>query len=69
MHTHKLGGDIIARTGRPPIQDTSRNEHLSIRLTKEEKEEINYCSEKLGIPRTDAIMKGIKKIIKEIEKE
>lgn len=57
------------RTGRPPIQDTSRNEHLSIRLTKSEKEEINSCSEKLGISRTDTIMKGIRLVEAEIKKK
>lgn len=57
------------RTGRPPFQSTSRNEHLSIRLTKQEKEEINDCSEKLGISRTDTIMKGIGLVREEIEKE
>lgn len=57
------------RTGRPPLQDTSRNDHLSIRLTKKEKEQINYCSEKLGISRTDTIMKGINLVRKELEKE
>lgn len=57
------------RTGRPPIQDSSRNEHLSIRLTKKEKEEINYCSKKLDISRTDTIMKGISLVKAEIEKE
>lgn len=55
--------------GRPPIQDTSRNEHLSIRLTKQEKERINHCSEKLGMSRTDTIMKGIGLVEAEIEKE
>lgn len=57
------------RTGRPPLQDTSRNEHLSIRLTKKEKQEINDCSEKLGMSRTDTIMKGIGLVKAEIEKE
>lgn len=57
------------RTGRPPLQETSRNEHLSIRLTKQEKEEINDCSEKLRMSRTDTIMKGIGLVKAEIEKE
>jgi hypothetical protein len=60
---------VSPRTGRPPLQETSRNEHLSIRLTKQEKEEINDCSEKLGMSRTDTIMKGIGLVKAEIEKE
>lgn len=57
------------RTGRPPMQDVSRTEKLNIRLTKKEKLDIEYCSEKLGISRTDTIMKGIGLIKEAIEKE
>ena len=57
------------RTGRPPIQETSRSEKLNIRLTKQEKEEIEYCSEKLNLSRTDTIMKGIGLVKEEINKK
>ena len=57
------------RTGRPPIQETSRSERLNIRLTKQEKEEIEYCSEKLNLSRTDTIMKGIGLVKEEIKKK
>lgn len=57
------------KTGRPPIQDTSRNEKLNIRLTAKEKEEIKYCAEKLNISRTDTIMKGIYLVKERLEKE
>ena len=57
------------RTGRPPIQETSRSEKLNIRLTKQEKEEIEYCSEKLNLSRTDPIMKGIGLVKEEIKKK
>ena len=57
------------RTGRPHLQETSRNEKLNVRLTKQEKEEIQYCAEKLNISRTDAIMRGIRLVIKEIEEK
>lgn len=57
------------RTGRPPIQETSRSEKLNIRLTKQEKEEIEYCSEKLNLSRTDTIMKGIGLVKEEIKKK
>lgn len=55
------------RTGRPPLQEVSRTEKLNIRLTRQEKEEIEYCSEKLNLSRTDAIMRGIGLVKKEIE--
>lgn len=59
----------MPRAGRPPLQEVSRNEKLNIRLTKQEKEEINDCSEKLGMSRTDTIMKGIGLVRAGIEKE
>jgi hypothetical protein len=58
---------LSPRTGRPPLQEVSRTEKLNIRLTRQEKEEIEYCSEKLSLSRTDAIMRGIGLVKKEIE--
>lgn len=55
------------RTGRPPLQDEARKEKLNIRLTKKEKDEIEYCSEKLNLSRTDTIMKGIGLVKKELD--
>lgn len=57
------------RTGRPPLQDEPRKEKLNIRLTKKEKGDIEYCSEKLNLSRTDTIMKGIGLIKKELDKK
>ena len=56
------------RTGRPPLQEESRKESLNIRITKKEKEQIEFCAEKLNVSRTDAIMKGIEKLMAEIKK-
>lgn len=56
------------RTGRPPINGESRKEKLNIRLTKEEKDRIDKCAEKLGISRTDTIMRGISLVENEIKK-
>ena len=69
MQGHKWKGvdTLSPRTGRPPLQEVSRTEKLNIRLTKQEKEEIEYCSEKLNLSRTDAIMKGIGLVKKEID--
>ena len=69
MGVQKLGGECMSpRTGRPPVNGESRKEKLNIRLTKEEKERIDKCAEKLGISRTDTIMKGIGLVEKEIKK-
>lgn len=50
------------------LQDVSRTEKLNIRLTKQEKQDIEYCSGKLNLSRTDTIIKGIGLVKKEIEK-
>ena len=55
------------RTGRPPT-DTARKNDLNIRLTDEEKQEIQFVADALGITRTDAIIKGIRLLKAEIEK-
>lgn len=57
------------RTGRPPLREESRKEKLNIRLTKKEKEDIEDCSEKLGLSKTDTIMKGIGLIKEELDKK
>lgn len=51
------------RTGRPPKENARKND-LNIRLTDEEKQEIQFVADSLGITRTDAILKGIR-ILKE----
>ncbi len=65
----KRGDEMSPRTGRPPLQEESRKEKLNIRLTRKEKDEIEYCSIQLGLSRTDTIMKGIGLIKKNLEKE
>ena len=71
MQGHKLEGGVklSPRTGRPPLQETSRTEKLNIRLTKKEKEDIQYCSDILRISRTDTIMEGIGLIKNKITKK
>lgn len=54
------------KMGRPPLQETSRSERMSIKLTKQEKQDIQYCADALNVARTDAIMKGITLLKKEI---
>lgn len=53
------------RTGRPP-KDNPRNDDLNIRLTRQEKEEIQSVADALGISRTDAILRGIELLKAEI---
>ena len=55
------------RTGRPP-KDNARKNDLNIRLTDEEKQEIQFVADALGMTGTDAIIKGIRLLKAEIEK-
>lgn len=55
------------KTGRPP-KESPRNVNLNIRITREESARIQKCADKLNTTRTDAIMKGIELVEKEIEK-
>ena len=56
------------RIGRPKTQKP-RNVNLNIRNTKKEAEEIQECAERLGITRTDAIMKGIHMVKETLNKK
>lgn len=51
------------RTGRPPKAESRRNVNLNIRLTEAEANEVKECAEKLGVSRTDAIMRGIRLLL------
>jgi uncharacterized protein (DUF1778 family) len=53
------------RTGRPP-KDNPRNVSLQLRITKDEAALIKKCADDLGVTRTEAIIRGIKKL--EVEK-
>lgn len=55
------------RTGRPPI-DNPRNIRFTARLTLEEAELLQECSDILALSRTDIIVKGIKLVKSEIDK-
>lgn len=58
----------MSPAGRPP-KDNSRNCNLSLRLTKEEKDKIQNCADRLSLTRTDTIMKGIDMVEKELYKK
>ena len=59
------GGGSMSPAGRPP-KENPRNINLNIRITKAEAERIQKCADELNITRTDAIMKGIELVEKEI---
>ena len=52
-----------------PLKDDARKYNLSLRLTQEEKDKIQFCAEKLGMTRTDTIMKGIEMVKQELDKK
>lgn len=48
------------------LTDNPKNVRLEIRLTQGESEMLSKCAEKLGVTRTDVIIKGIQKISEEL---
>ncbi|WP_286033759.1 hypothetical protein [Fusobacterium necrogenes] len=57
-----------AKIGRPKSLNP-RNKRLEIKLTAEELEKINNCSNILGKTRTDTILEGIKMIEENLNKK
>lgn len=51
------------------LTDNPKNVNLSLRLTKSEAEDLQYCAEKLNTSRTDVINRGVKKIKEEIDEK
>lgn len=43
-----------------PAKETSRTINLNIRLSPAESELLKECAEKMGVPRTEVIVQGIK---------
>ena len=48
--------------------DNPRDINTRIRMTKDESKMLQECSDKLGISKTDVVIKGIKKVHDELEK-
>lgn len=70
----KRGRDNLAETngkkmGRPLKTNEPKSVSLHLRITQTEAERIQKCSEKLGIPRTDTIMRGVELLEKEVGKK
>lgn len=56
---------VISPAGRPH-KENPRNVNLNIRITKDESNRIQKCADELELTRTDAIMKGIGLVEKEL---
>ncbi len=57
------------RTGRPPKGEESRTEKINLRISKSEVQKIQDCAKRLGVSRTDAIMRGIDLLKEELTKK
>lgn len=55
------------RTGRPKSSNPKKND-LRIRMTDDEIEILNICSEKTGLNKSDVIRLGIQKVYKDVNK-
>lgn len=53
------------RTGRPKV-DNPRKNQTKIRTTDEELKKIEFCAKKLGLSKTEVILKGIDLVYNEI---
>lgn len=51
------------------LTDNPKSVNLSLRLTKSESEDLQYCADKLGINRTKVINLGVQKVKEEIDKK
>lgn len=54
------------KMGRPVKNDNPRTLKMTIMLSQQEKDDIQYCADKLNVSRTDAIIKGIENLKKDV---
>lgn len=54
------------KMGRPIKNDNPRTLKMTIMLSQREKDDIQYCADRLQVSRTDALIKGIQKLKKDI---
>lgn len=54
------------RTGRPT--DDPKNLNTRIRLSESDVEKLNYCTEKMGLKKSEVIRIGINKVYEELKK-
>lgn len=55
------------RTGRPT--KNPRNISLTLRISQEEADILQYCADKMGMKRIDVIVKGIRLVESEVNKK
>lgn len=63
MQVQKVGDLMSPRTGRPKI-DNPKKVSLTLRLSEDEAQEIKECADKLNVSRTEAILIGIRDLMK-----
>lgn len=54
------------KIGRPTKRYTSKSEKLNIRLTKEDKQLIQDCADRMNISKSDVIVKAIELLNKTV---
>ena len=54
---------MLPRNGRPPSA-IPRTADLHVRLTEDEKSKIEFCTEVLGISKTEVIKRGVEEVYK-----
>lgn len=55
---------MTPRTGRPPIEDSKRNQYR-LRMTDEELEKLEHCQKVTGLTKAEVIRLGIDKVYQE----
>lgn len=63
----KQGGEDIARTGRPPAGDATRDQQYRLRMSGEELERLEYCCKVLGLTKAEVIRRGIDTVYEEAQ--
>lgn len=50
------------------LTDNPKNVRLEIRMTKEQNEALKECAERMGVSKTEVLMRGVQLVKNEIEK-
>jgi len=69
MPWQKRGDEVSPKTGRPIKGLTKRDKSLQLRMSVEELQLLDECSQRLEISRTDVINKGVKLVKKELDEK
>lgn len=60
----------MARTGRPKLnRDIVKSKRVTLRVSNEDIAMLDYCSKAAGIPKTEILRTGLRKMYKELSKE